>query len=286
MRMQEVLITPTNRPGESNIFQVFNKQNKRFIRQIHRMNHDQDIPKDVEMQLFPLPYELTRIILLKTIYWLLCNKSIQEACQLMFINKDMLHFFHTHLVTLTPLKPFDFVWEHQRLSRTMRLVNIIEDIFEGQFHHGEEYFCLSCTVQNPNYTLGSDEVEPLDLYNVDSGMSILVQDMPKPIIQQFDCFQAIKTGPLFLDVAYLMGYQGSRYFRCSAIKRPIFVFLVEDFFGASISPKINGYHYFAWVAFAKLLRIIYGPCTGVYLTMIENVEIGAGMITMEIKEIL
>ena len=283
--MQELLIGQSNQPGIFNIFRI--KQGR--IAQICNGPRSEAIPQDVPMETMPLPYELVRIILFKTIYWLLKNKCIEEACELMSINKDMIHWFHTRFCSMIQVGDINYLGEHRRLSRTLCMVSRLHDMVTDEINYTRtEHFCFEAFVRNPKYQTDNQNVEPLDFYRKERGEIMPIwtmMDMSRPVIVDQHCYKAVITGSGFLDVAWLMGHQGKTLFRCLGMRRPIFVFCLSDPFGTLICPEKESFHYYVWHLFADLLKVIYGLATGVYLVTSDHVPLQQELMTMEIKEI-
>jgi hypothetical protein len=285
----QLLISKSNINEVYNLFQTFNNNGRRSIKAINKPNHDQTIPDDVEMIQMRLPYELSRRILIDVIYWHLRNKTIQEACELMSINKDLIHYFYVKYAGVTQIGS-NILREHSRLARTLCMVNNMHDLVVDEPNvHRSEYFCFETFVRDSRYKLGQTAVEPLDFFRMDRHGLVLpmfsLMSIPKPIIMGQDCYQSILTGLSYLDVAWLMGYQGRRYFQCTALKRPVFIIGLMDPFGALISIPGEGYHTHMWIQYAKLLKCIYGPTTGVYLVLNDTILVSEDEYTVELVEI-
>lgn len=269
MLATEIVIGNSSKEGIKNLFQVFRHGGHRYLKVIPAEDHAQTITQDVKMINTPFPYEITRIILLKTIYWLLQNKCLEEASQMMFINKDMLLFFHRHFVSSVDFGNKSILAKIKNLARTLILGETVYDCLSEYGNPCQvKYFCIESHVVNPSYRLDSHAVQPLHFFRRDRGQTIpnwAAEPMQKPEIMEENDFTSVCTGPDAWDIAWLMGRPTKTYFRCTGFKRPVICFALFDPFGMPLEVPVPGVDHYIWTRFAKLLKTIFGPNTGVYL---------------------
>lgn len=208
-----------------------------------------------------LPLEVVHIVIDYAIQMCIEGMNISKAFQLLCLDRPTLIRFYRrwfgrseYLITFRP--------HFFRLSNTFQLFqNVIDNLVQFPNEEHDHYIALDIEYQTGCYK-ASKWYNP---WNFNGNINII--QIPRPGIYSIEDFRAFVTGPYVTDIVWMNGLSRKGVVVSDFFRLPVIVFVLTDHQGEIIPEKKDLERHEAFQGFAKLLKIAFGPTTGIFFAV-------------------
>lgn len=209
--------------------------------------------------MFDLPHELIYKTLKISFFDLLHSKNFEDAFDLCLTSKVLLHEIYELLLGPTRLK-VSITDQAHHLHSCLYLIELIHD----------EYLCtpnlskhsrvgIRLETMPSRFTTGDNkQVAPWDFYPE------LQTERHGRVIDRDGPANPYLTGPFFGDIVNVYGSSSKGIVAVTQMHHPVLTFILSTIDEVLIPDEANFWHNRPFKRFTKLLKIIFGPRTGVY----------------------
>lgn len=209
--------------------------------------------------MFQLPIEIVEKILFRMAILYLASGNFEKMLGIITISKYQIrHFFRKFF---GPLDTMDIVRLNRRLSNMFKLADEIVKAMVGfPNEEHDHYFALEIFHKkqfHPYYAYN-----PWNFYG-----KVSMFQIPRPGILGVEDFRAFVTGPYITDVFWMNGYERNGLIASNFYRQPIIVLQFVDKKGFTIPEKDVLVKSKAFKGFADMLRIAFGPTSGIFFAV-------------------
>lgn len=241
--------------------QVFQIENN----QLHRIVYDPVIDlcqseHQISAQL-SVPKEIVYLIIDKAILQCIKGLNFQQAFRLICLDRATIIRFYRHwfgrseyLITFRP--------HFSRLCKTFELFQkVIDGLVQFPNEEHDHYIALDIEYQTGCYK----PAKGYNPWNFNGNINLI--QIPRPGIFSVDDFRAFVTGPYVTDVVWMNGVGEKGFITSDFFRLPVIVFVLTDHQGEIIPDKKGLERHEAFRGFAQILKIAFGPTTGVFFAV-------------------
>lgn len=232
--------------------------------QIHRMEYDPVIDlcqPNTDLINFTMPKEIVHMIIDYTVIECIKGLNFKRAFELLCIDRaTLLRFYRTwfgrseYLITFRP--------HFFRISKTFQLFQeVMDGIIQFPNEEHDHYIALDIEYQSGCYK----PAKGYNPWNFNGNINLI--QIPKPGIYCVEDFRAFVTGPYVTDVVWMGGVGDKGFVTSDFFRLPVIVFVLTDHQGEIIPDKKGLESNEAFKGFATLLKIAFGPTTGVFFAV-------------------
>lgn len=241
--------------------QIFQIQNN----QLHRIVYDPIIDLcQSEHQIsdqVQLPKEIIHLIIDQAILQCIQGLNFQQAFRLLCLDRaTMIRFYRywfgpsEYMITFRP--------HFSRLAKTFELFQkVIDGVVQFPNEEHDHFIALDIEYQTGCYK----PAKGYNPWNFNGNINLI--QIPKPGIFSVEDFRAFVTGPYVTDVVWMNGVGEKGFITSDFFRLPVIVFVLTDHQGEIIPDKKGLERHEAFKGFAKILKIAFGPTTGVFFAV-------------------
>lgn len=206
----------------------------------------------------PLPKELINMIIDQLIISYIQGCDFSLAFDLICIDRYTMFRFYGRWFGLDRIY---FPSILHRLSNTFELLQKVQDgVIQFPNDEHDHYIALEIPFIgnfNPGYAYNP--------WNFNGNITLI--QIPKPGIFGVEDFRAFVTGPYVTDVIWMNGRNDRGVIYSDFFRLPVIVFVLTDQEGNIIPKRCEMDVHSAFKAFTKLLKMAFGPTTGVFFAV-------------------
>lgn len=266
--MKKFIVTAPIYEKYHTLFEVTNSSLKPI-----RYEFEEDLFQDehpTEKFRFQLPLEITEKILQHLMLLYLKSGNFEKLLQLISISPHQIRRFFRQF--FGPLDTVDVIRLHIRISEMFKLATeIVESLvcFPNEEH--DHYFALEI--------LHTKRFHPYYSYhpwNFRGKVSLF--QIPKPGILHVEDFRAFVTGPNITDIVWMTGYGRNGVVATNYYRQPVVVLSFCDKEGHVVPEKDTIQNSATFKGFATMLRIAFGPTSGIFFSVKEEYIFGDNLL--------